>query len=155
MRRTGISHGEAGLTLVEMLVVLVIIGVAAGAVTLSVGAVTRAPSAEAEARRLATRLQAAADDTMLGDRIMAFTAQKNGYGFATFVNGRMVPRTDEAMRFHQLPAGMVVTLNVRPPVLLGVDGTGQPLTATVDAGTQRWIVAYDGMTATAIPAPVQ
>lgn len=145
--------GEAGLTLVEMLIVLAVIGVAAGAVALGIGAVTRAPSVETEARRLATRLQAAADDAMLGDRLIAFTAEKHGYGFATLTGGQMVARTDDALGFHRLPDGMVVTLSVRPPVLLGVDGSGQPISAIVESGPQRWLVTYDGITATAAPAP--
>lgn len=147
-------RGEAGLTLVEMLVVLAIIAVMAGAVSIGVGSITRAPSAEAEARRLAARLQAAADDGMLGDRMIAFTAAKNGYGFATIgTNGALVARTDDAFGFHRLPAGMVVTLDVRPPVILGVDGGGRPLSALIESGDQRWRVTYDGLTATAAPAP--
>jgi general secretion pathway protein H len=153
MPQRRVPHADAGLTLIEMLIVLVIIGIAAGAVSLSVSAVTRAPSVETEARRLATRLQAAADDAMLGDRIIAFTVRKDGYGFATMINGKAIPRTDDALGFHRLPAGMVVTLNVAPPVVLGVDGSGQPLAATVESGSQRWMVSYDGMTATAVPAP--
>ncbi|MDV3457351.1 prepilin-type N-terminal cleavage/methylation domain-containing protein [Sphingomonas sp. HF-S4] len=148
------SPGEAGFTLLEMMIVLVIIGVMAGAVALGIGSVTRAPSVETEARRLATRLQAAADDAMLGDRMMAFTVQKNGYGFATIgAGGRMVAQTNEAFGFHRLPGGMVVTLSVRPPVILGVDGAGRPMSAIVESGSQRWIVTYDGLTARAAPAP--
>lgn len=148
------SPGEAGFTLLEMMIVLVIIGVMAGAVTLGIGSVTRAPSVETEARRLATRLQAAADDAMLGDRMMAFTVQKNGYGFATVgAGGRMVAQTNDAFGFHRLPGGMVVTLSVRPPVILGVDGAGRPMSAIVESGSQRWIVTYDGLTARAAPAP--
>lgn len=136
-----------------MLIVLAIIGVSAGAVALSVGRLTRAPSVESEARRLATHLQAAADDAMLGDRTIAFTVEPHGYGFAT-VNGKeLVARTDSAMAFHTLPAGMVVTLDVKPPVILGVDGSGQPMSAVLESGKQKWIVTYDGMTATATPAP--
>ena len=56
------SDRAAGFTLHEMMIVLVVIAVMAGAVTLGIGSVTRAPSVETEARRLATRLQAAADD---------------------------------------------------------------------------------------------
>ena len=78
MRAPGAAADQRGFTLVEMLIVLAIFAVAAGAVALSVGSVTRAPSVEAEARRLATRLQAAADDAMIGDRTIAFTIQKDG-----------------------------------------------------------------------------
>lgn len=157
MRGAGILDrrpSEAGLTLIEMLIVLAIVGVAAGATTLGIGAATRAPSVETEARRLATRLQAAADDAMLGDRVVAFTAQKHGYGFATIAaDGKTVPRTDDALAYHQLPAGITVTLNAQPPVVLGVDGSGKPMSAIIESGAQRWLVSYDGMTATAIRAP--
>lgn len=145
---------DAGFTLLEMMIVLVVIAVMAGAVTLGIGSVTRAPSVETEARRLATRLQAAADDAMLGDRVIAFTAEKHGYGFATIgAGGKLIARTDDALGFHRLPGGMVVTLSVRPPVILGVDGSGRPMSAIVESGQQRWLVTYDGLTARAAPAP--
>ncbi|NML05659.1 type II secretion system protein GspH [Sphingomonas sp. G-3-2-10] len=130
-----------------MIIVLAIVAVAAGVVTLSVGGVSRPPSVEAEARRLATRLQTASDDAMLGDRIVALTITEDGYGFATLgEGGQMIPRTDKALSFHQLPAGMVMTLSAKPPVMLGADGTGQPVSATIESGKQRWLILYDGMT---------
>jgi general secretion pathway protein H len=155
MGGTGIAArpSDAGMTLIEMLIVLAIIAVMAGAVSLGMGSVTRAPSVETEARRLATRLQAAADDAMLGDRTIAFTVTKNGYGFAEMgANGAVVPRTDDAFGFHKLPGGMVLTLSVRPPVVLGVDGAGRPMQAVVESGQKRWTVVYDGMTVRAFPA---
>jgi general secretion pathway protein H len=144
---------EAGFTLVEMLIVLVIIGVSASVVALSVGSLTRAPSVESEARGLATRLQAAADDAMLGDRTIAMTVDAHGYGFAVMKGRELVPLEDKGLAFHTLPAGMVMTLDARPPVILGVDGSGQPMSAMVESGRQKWIVTYDGMTATAAEAP--
>lgn len=138
------------MTLIEMLIVLAIVGVAAGAVTLGIGAATRAPNVETEARRLASRLQAASDDAMLGDRMTAFTVDEHGYGFATMTASGWQPRTDGPMAYHRLPGGMVVTLTANPPVILGADGSGQPLAATVSAGDQRWQVVYDGMTAIAV-----
>ncbi|WP_033921350.1 prepilin-type N-terminal cleavage/methylation domain-containing protein [Sphingomonas sp. 37zxx] len=145
--------GEVGMTLIEMLIVLAIIAVAAGSVTLGIGAATRSPSAESEARRLAQRLQAAADDAMLGDTMVAFTALKSGYGFARFgAGGEMLPFEGDALGFHQLPGGMTMTLSLRPPVVLGPDGAGKPMTATVEAGSQRWVVLYDGLTANVMPA---
>lgn len=152
--RVKVDRTETGFTLLEMMIVLVVIAVMAGAVTLGIGSVTRAPSVETEARRLATRLQAAADDAMLGDRVIAFTAEKHGYGFATIgAGGKLIARTDDALAFHRLPGGMVVTLSVRPPVILGVDGSGRPMSAIVESGQQRWLVTYDGLTARAVPAP--
>ncbi|NWO81707.1 type II secretion system protein GspH, partial [Escherichia coli] len=75
------------------------------------------------------------DDAMLADRTIAFTVQKNGYGFATIgANGKAMPRTDDAFGFHKLPGGMVMTLSVKPPVVLGVDGAGKPMQAVIESG---------------------
>ncbi|MCW3835744.1 prepilin-type N-terminal cleavage/methylation domain-containing protein [Sphingomonas canadensis] len=148
-----IRRDEAGLTLVEMLVVLAIIGVISGAAVLGIGAATRAPTAEAEAHRLATQLQAAGDDAMLGDRLIAFTVAEDGYGFADVADGKLTQRTRGPLGFHRLPAGMVMTLDAKPPVMLGADGSGQPVTATIEAGGQTWRVAFDGITATASAVP--
>jgi general secretion pathway protein H len=152
MRRRAPRPSEMGMTLIEMLIVLAIIAVAAGAVTLAIGAATRAPSAESEARRLATRLQSAADDAMLGDSMVAFTAQPSGYGFARHANGAWQAFESEALAAHTLPGGMVMRLSARPPIVLGPDGAGKPLVATIESGGQRWLVLYDGLTASVSPA---
>ncbi len=146
---------DSGMTLVEMLVVLAIIGVAAGAVTLGIGSATRAPSVESEARRFASRLQAAADDAMLGDRMVALTASEDGYGFASVESDGSIPSGTPRMDFHQLPGGMAMTLSARPPFILGLDGAAKPLSATIESGDQRWVVRYDGLTTLAVAAPAK
>ncbi len=42
----------------------------------------------------------------------------------------------------------------RPPLLLGVDGTGVPATIGLRAANDRWLVVYDGLSASPIPAPI-
>lgn len=150
--RSGAGQNDSGLTLVEMLVVLVIIGIAAGAATLTIGSITRAPSVEAEARRLATMLQSAADDAMLGDRMVAFTIESHGYAFATVSDSGMQPMGGP-FAMHYLPSGMTMTLSRRPPIVLGVEGAGQPVAATLENGQDQWVVTYDGLNASAAPAP--
>jgi general secretion pathway protein H len=146
---------DAGMTLVEMLVVLAIIGVAAGAVTLGIGAATRAPSVESEARRFATRLEAAADDAMLGDRMVALTTDASGYGFVKVAADGTVPQGTPKLDYHQLPGGIAMALDQAPPLVLGMDGVSRPLVATLENGEQRWSVRYDGLTATVQRADAQ
>ena len=136
------------MTLVEMLVVLAIIGIAAGGVTLAIGSASRAPSVESEARRFATRIEAAADDAMLGDRMVALTVDDSGYGFVKVASDGVVPRGTPKLDYHQLPGGVAMTLDQAPPLVLGLDGASKPLTATLVNREQRWIVRYDGLTAT-------
>ncbi len=144
---------DAGFTLIEMLIVLAIVGIASGAVALGIGSATRGPSVESEARRFAGRLQAAADDAMLGDRMVALTVDASGYGFAKVASDGMIPKGTPQIDYHRMPSGIDMTLSTAPPFILGVDGATKPLLATVAGGGQTWQVRYDGLTAVATPAP--
>lgn len=147
--RPVVPHRAAagGFTLVEMLIVLAIIGVAAGATVLGIGAVSRQPTLESEARRLASLVQSAADDAMLGDRLVALTVDDHGYGFAAWDGRGWVARQD----YHPIPSGMTVAFDVPPPMILGADGSGRPMTAvlTSESDGAAWRVRYDGLTARA------
>lgn len=145
---------EAGMTLVEMMAVLVIIAVAAGATVLGIGAATRAPNVEAEARRLSSRLQSVADEAMVTDRPLAFTWDAKGYAFLNWDGAGWREGADAAHARHQLPAGMRIDMGQRrPPLPLGVDGSGVPAAIGLATGPERWLVVYDGLAATPIPAP--
>lgn len=136
------------MTLVEMLIVLAIIGIASGGVALAIGSASRAPSIESEARRFATRLEAAGDDAMMGDRMVALTVDKSGYGFAKVASDGVIPKGSPKLDYHSLPAGVAMTLDQAPPLVLGVDGLSKPLTATLANGEQTWVVRYDGLSTT-------
>nr|WP_326525694.1 prepilin-type N-terminal cleavage/methylation domain-containing protein [Sphingomonas sp.] len=138
------------MTLVEMLVVLAIIGIASGGVALAIGSATRAPSVESEARRFATRLEAAGDDAMLGDRMVALTVDASGYGFAKVSSDGLIPKGAPRLDWHTLPAGVEMTLDQTPPFVLGMDGAAKPLVATLASGDQHWMVRYDGLSSVVV-----
>lgn len=153
MRRSG----ESGLTLVEMLVVLAIIGVMAGVTVLAVGTGGGGVRAEAEARRLAARLQLAADETMVTDRAIAFAPEADGYSFITWDTAARAWRPDpiaELGERHALPGGMKLATDIGARALpIGADGAGGPMRARLTGGDRAWTIAFDGTGATATADP--
>nr|WP_083672075.1 prepilin-type N-terminal cleavage/methylation domain-containing protein [Sphingomonas montana] len=136
------------MTLVEMLVVLVIIGIAAGAVTLGMGATTHGAGAESEARRLSARIRMAADDVMVTDRAVAFTADARGYGFVAWDGRRWATSDTPLLARHDLPSGVTLSGVTPAPVPIGIDGMGGTIDARIGSAADSWHVRYDGMTVT-------
>lgn len=143
------TRHEAGLTLVEMLVVLAIVGVMAGVVVLSAGSSSgRGP--EVEARRLAARLELAADETMVTGRAIAFVRGANGYRFVAWKAGRWTDDQSPALEPHTLPPGLAIEGTANGPVVLGADGGGNPIALRiVPAKGSGWTIAFDGVSAEA------
>ena len=71
-----------GFTLVELMVVIAIIGVAAGAVLLSMP--DPRPTLAVEAERFAARLTLAREEAVMTNRPVALRADAAGYGFESF-----------------------------------------------------------------------
>ena len=141
------------MTLVEMIVVLAIVAIIAGAAALGLGALSRAPSVEAEARRFADRLQYAVDETMMGGEERALVWDETSYGFVLRDGRAWRPETGERLARHRLPGGMTLDAKgASPPALLGGDGIGMPFAVRVNSAGGSWLVIYDGLNATAIPA---
>jgi general secretion pathway protein H len=134
---------ETGMTLVEMLVVLAIIAVAAGAVALGVGTASRGPSAEAEARRLAARIQLAADEMMVRERPLAIEWDAKSYRLLAWQGGAW-RGTGES---HSLPIGLRLGPGAGP-VPLGAD---QPVKLRMSGPSQSWLISYDGLNAAVQP----
>lgn len=142
---------RSGMTLVEILVVLAIVGVMAGVVTLGVGAADRGMGVETEANRLADRLRLAADDVMVTRRPLSLAFDGEGYGFVRSDAGA-AGVVDALAERHALPDGVrMVGLGVSSPVLIDPDGA-QPVAAFgLAKGDRRWRVTFDGLNAVAEP----
>jgi general secretion pathway protein H len=82
---------RAGFTLVELMVVIAILGVAAGAVVLSLP--DPRPSLGVEAERFAARLMLAREEAVMTNRPVALRADAAGYGFEAFDGAVWSPLT--------------------------------------------------------------
>lgn len=96
MPTSAAGSNDAGFTLVELMVVLVIIGLASAAVVLAIpdprGQVTQ------EAERFAARALAVRDDAILQGRAMSIRIDATGSAVERRIRGRWEPAGDRAMR---------------------------------------------------------
>jgi general secretion pathway protein H len=79
---------DAGVSLIEALMALMIVSLMAGAVVLLSGA--REQQARVEAERLAARIELAREESVIANRAMALSVTAEGYGFERYVDGRWV-----------------------------------------------------------------
>lgn len=148
MRR---RKGSEGLTLIEMLVVLAIMGVMSSLVVVGLGAGAKEQNVQAEAQRLALSLQAASDEALTSDTPIVFRWDERGYELTSSLSearatGEAKPSTGGRHQFAK-----AVTLSVagrESPVLLG-DPATPPLALVLAAEGVRWRVDYDGLNAVA------
>lgn len=144
---SGSAPNRDGFTLVELLMVVAILGLAAGAVVLAVP--DPRPAVGAEAERFAARLARAREEAVLSNRPVAVEVTPTGYAFAAFdgrawsalSDGPFGPETwqtgtalapEEGRRFVFDPTG------VTEPVVLTLARDGKRRTVSVDgAGEVR------------------
>ena len=136
------------MSLMEVLVVLVIVGIASGALVLGLGGVDRDTTVQIEANRFADRLRLASDEVLVSGRASTVVWSSTAYGFEGF------QAPDETLpRRHLLPK------DVR---LSGPDGLQS---ATIDPDSPQpiadfefrkdsviWTVRYDGFNAVSFAA---
>ncbi len=152
MVRAGAIRRERrqGMTLVEILVVLAIVGVMASVVVLGVGIGDRGLGVESEANRLADRLRLAADDVLVTRRPLALAFDGEGYQFIR-VDGTQATAADavEPLRErHRLPDGVrLVGLGVSSPMAIDPDGGTAVAGFGLTKGDQRWRIDFDGLNA--------
>ena len=151
-------NAEAGITLIEVLVVLAVIGVAAGATMIGMG--NRSHSAEAEAVRLARHLMLGVDEALLAGLPLALQGDQRGYRFAQMpADQPQAGPTDWPVAAlpalgarHDLAASLELRLTdgTSPfAVILPVSGAAPAVILQIIGATPGWTVTFDGFTARA------
>lgn len=151
-----VRHAQAGITLIEMLIVLAVIGVAAGATMLRFGDHGR--TAQTEAIRLARHLTLGVDEALIEGRPLALQWDETGYTFRQMSAAQ--PNTEPeawpvatspvlGMR-HDIGRPFVLALRdgvSRSPVIVPVSGAAPPVTFEITGSDPTWLVQFDGFTA--------
>lgn len=130
-----------GFTLVELLATLAIIGLAAGAVMLTLP--DTAPKVGDEAARLGARLTAAREEAVMTNRAVAIEATAEGYAARVFDRTGWKPLNDGPFEAETWAEG--TTLNGEA-VRVAFDPTGvaEPATIILTRDTATATVAVDG-----------
>jgi len=144
-------HQDAGVTLVEVLVVLVLVGIMAGIVGLNIGSGSRGDIAKQEADLLVARLNRAADDVILTGVPMGFVWGAEGYRFDVYNGEIWVPHPLPVLKEPHLLAGRTRIVGSAGAIVVSTESrpTGDsPLSLELRAvdGAAEY-VRFDGVSA--------
>ena len=141
---------RSGMTLIEVLVTLGVLGVMATMVVLGLGSSGRPMTAQAEANGLAERLGFAADEVLVTRRPIALAWDSRGYVFMTRGSGgNWIADSHPALgKRHDLPRGLALTADA-PPLIVLTDAGAPSFEMSLNDAGRTLTVAFDGLNATA------
>ncbi|APE42011.1 type II secretion system protein GspH [Sulfitobacter alexandrii] len=145
---------DAGVTLVEVLVVLVLVGVLTSAVALGVGSGGRGTGLEREGDLLISRLNRMADEVALRGTSAALVWGEDSYAFRVREGDDWVPHPVPALaRTHRLPARTEIRVGdaARGSLVVTQDlllSSGERARLVLGSGgAARQMILFDGITA--------
>lgn len=148
------DHPSAGVTLVEVLVVLVLIGILASVVGLSLGGTGRFAGADREADLLVARLNRAADEVLLTAQDMAMSWDRQSYRFFVREDDAWVPHPVPVLNaLHVLPGDL--RFDEAGSITVGPDmrpRDGEILTLRLRTDGNEGTLHFDGLNATRLAA---
>ena len=119
-----VQDNARGFSLVELMVVLFIIGMASTAVVMTVRSSARGVRDEAE--QFAARVAALRDNAILQSRTMAVTIRPSGYGFETRNDGSWVALSEAPFSTTDWKSGTTVQMSGARQMRVAFDSTGLP-----------------------------
>jgi general secretion pathway protein H len=131
-------NAQSGVTLIEMMIVLAVVGVATGAATLGLASVGRDNRAQTAALRLATEMSLAVDMALITGKPRRVEWDTLGY---TLDNRVTLDRSVALARADGL-ADMVV---------IGPDGLGDAVAFVLTGADADWRVQFDGFSVAVLP----
>jgi general secretion pathway protein H len=133
---------QSGVTLIEMMIVLAVIGVATGAATLGLGRLTRDDATEQAARRLASVIGLAVDDALISGKPQRLEWDAQSYQIGT-----------RAVQI--LPSSVTLARadGFGDVVLMLPDAASPPVEFVLVGNAGIWRVSFDGLSAAVTPGP--